>query len=187
MNLLKFNREDCPLVSFLNAIASVTKEISTPASQATTISVPDLVGHNTMSSGNKSNLLAEKTALRLSCRSPRNSPIQASSKTIATQVSAVKKVNTKSAIGPGSPWRSVVENLCRQGPTIGARTSVTITTITAAVNISERAGVLSLESSLMRRVLSPITQTMERKTEADWIADASPTARTGSILAATNQ
>jgi hypothetical protein len=187
MNLLKFNREDCPLVSFLNAIASVTKEISTPASQATTISVPDLVGHNTMSSGNKSNLLAEKTALRLSCRSPRNSPIQASSKTIATQVSAVKKVNTKSAIGPGSPWRSVVENLCRQGPTIGARTSVTITTITAAVNISERAGVLSLESSLMRRVLSPITQTMERKTEADWIADASPTARAGTILAATNQ
>ena len=48
--------------------------------------------------------------------------------------------------------------------------------------MSDRASDLSAASSLIKSVLSPMTQNIPRNCAADWMADAVPTAAAGAKL-----
>jgi hypothetical protein len=156
-------------------------------SQATTNSAPDWVAHAQMSTGRMASLLTAKTALRRSCRSPRRSPMQASSSRTRIVVRVLRTAKMRIPPGPFRPSRSAGERLASPTPTPAEMMYAATPTPAAAVNMSDRAWDLSAASSLIKRVLSPITQKMPRNWAADCTADAVPTASAGASRAATNQ
>ena len=169
-------RAGCPLVIRTSPAPNVHIEIARPISHATTSSVPDALGHTMMRSGRMANLLAANTVLRRNCRSPRNNPMQASSRTISTDVSIPSTAKITMCRAPVSPGRSAGDNEASATPTIAEVTSENMPTTAVDVRMSERAWVRSWESSLIRRVLSPSMQKNDSTCAAAWIAEAVPTA-----------
>ena len=65
--------------------------MASPAVQATISSIPDRRAQISIRIGSRINLLTAKTAFRRSCKSPRNSPMQASSRTSKTVLKELRR------------------------------------------------------------------------------------------------
>ena len=101
--------------------------------------MPDGLDQAQIKTGSSASLLTAKTAFLLSCKSPRNNPMHASSRTRRIVVKAPRRAKTSRPTGPWTPSRMADDKDCSPIPTTAERTNETMPTLATAVSIRERA------------------------------------------------